>query len=157
MTGEDATVHAVIELRRRNERVDENMALELISSKINGRGTGTDGHAVPWAADAWLRQAVWQPEAWDKLDGTPTDDHISGSGVWSPEAHRLLGRLASSLPTADRPGVRMISRADVFERRERDPLELFLAAMAWGHGSNGYGWSRTAAILAAAQRSAVPS
>ncbi len=41
---------------------------------------------------------------------------------------------------------RLISRADVFSRAG-DPLDLFLAAMAWGFGNRGYGWRRTAGII----------
>jgi hypothetical protein len=152
VTGEDASVKAVVELRCQNKNVGENMALELVASKIDGRGTGTDDQRVPWAADAWLAQEVWHPEAWCSLESRPTDDRADGSGVWSSAAHHALTRLASSLQPADQPGT-TISRDDVFKRREGDPLELFLAVMAWGYGDRGYGWRRTADILAAAQRS----
>lgn len=39
-----------------------------------------------------------------------------------------------------------ITRRAVFERRD-DPVDLFLAAMAWGFGPRGYGWWRTANIV----------
>jgi len=152
MTAGDVSLSTVVAMRREGQHVDEEAALALLCSEVAGRDGTTDGHEVRWAAEAWLRQGVRSSGAWDASEAIPTGGQADDRSVWSASAYGALTRLASSLRTVNRFGTRLISRADVFERREGDPLDLFLAVMAWGYGDRGYGWRRTANVIAAAER-----
>jgi hypothetical protein len=72
-----------------------------------------------------------------------------------PTGRKQLDVLAASLPQwpGTNSGWRKITRGDVFAVGE--PLQLFLAAMAWGFGPTGYGWRRTLDILTTAGPDAV--
>jgi hypothetical protein len=81
----------------------------------------------------------------------PTDLH----GVWWPVAAWRTGLaggvLAASVDVLagglERQGDRAwITREHVFSFVD-DPVESFVAAMAWGFGLNGYGWYRTLAMF----------
>jgi hypothetical protein len=65
---------------------------------------------------------------------------------WHPDTRRRVQTLAHELDPSGQAEAVMITRADVFTRRE-DPVQMFLAAMAWGYGPTGYGCWRTAAII----------
>lgn len=52
--------------------------------------------------------------------------------------------------TASADGHCKISRSQVFQARAAGPVPLFLASMAWGFGTTGYGAYRTARIIDAA-------
>lgn len=116
-------VKKLVEARLRDE-VEPAWASELIAAEVDGLHGATDQHPIAWAADRWLSATMWN------------------------EAERnVLERLASELPMAERAAFRSISRAAVFHRRTAEPLETYLAVMAWGHGARGYGWHRTAEAL----------
>jgi hypothetical protein len=71
------------------------------------------------------------------------------AGSWSSTTRPRLEALSLLIGRERDDGWRLISRSEVFDLRPA-PLDLFLAAMAWGFGTTGYGWRRTAAILRAA-------
>lgn len=107
---------------------DESEALALFGEIINDPQFGdTDDHAVPWNATSWL----------------------SATDAWSEPVLNRLQVLADSLGWEEAAGQRhpRISRRAVFQRTDGDPEDLFLAAMAWGFGTTGYGWSRTSEII----------
>jgi hypothetical protein len=67
--------------------------------------------------------------------------------VWNAATRRRIAAIDARLGERTRQdGWRLISRSDVFAATD-DPLELFLATMAWGYGNRGYGWRRTADIV----------
>jgi len=103
----------------------------LLQRTIDGLDpVATDDHGVSWHSHAWI----------DARDG-----------VWTDDTRERLRRLAAHLPrTSHGDGWRLITRRDVFAMAGDDDLDLFLAAMAWGFGTVGYGWRRTARIIDAA-------
>lgn len=72
---------------------------------------------------------------------------------WHRETRKRLEALADTLDPAGQAEKLVIRRSDVFARRD-DPVDLFLAAMAWGFGTTGYGWWRTAEMVNTAGRNA---
>lgn len=62
------------------------------------------------------------------------------------EHHKFLDELSSDCKS-DEQGRPAITRHQVFELRDNDPRQLFLAAMIWGYGTTGYGASRVAKII----------
>jgi hypothetical protein len=93
--------------------------LSLLGS-IRDEVDSTDAHGVWWDIDTWRRG----------LDGTAlavsVDAVLAGS-------HRRGGRA-------------LIVRDQVFAFQDR-PCDLFVAAMAWGYGTTGYGCYRTRRII----------
>lgn len=69
----------------------------------------------------------------------------AAKGYWHPATRKRLKALADSLDPPSDNGRLFITRSQVFA--QRDPVDLFLAAMAWGYGTNGYGSWRTAQIV----------
>jgi hypothetical protein len=106
------------------------VALHIVDSAITQfRPASISDHGGYWNGAVWLKEfsTHHQREGFAELD-------------------RLVHDLADG-GNIDRL---FITRRDVFERSQGDPVELFLAAMTWGHGTSGYGASRTRKILAAA-------
>ncbi|WP_131811357.1 hypothetical protein [Mycolicibacterium monacense] len=66
--------------------------------------------------------------------------------AWHPEFKKRIYALADTLDYAGQAEKLVIRRSGVFARRD-DPVDLFLAAMAWGFGTTGYGWWRTAQVV----------
>jgi hypothetical protein len=122
----------LVSLRVAGERVPSTCTLNLLQSVIEGFDCPTDDHEVSWHAASWR-------------DGFASN----------PTGREQLDVLAARLP--QRPGTnsgwRKITRGDVFAVGE--PLQFFLAAMAWGFGPTGYGWRRTLEILTAAGADAI--
>jgi hypothetical protein len=88
----------------------------------------TNRQPIRWSADNWASKPQWQKGTLARIN-----------------------RLSSELePTCD-GGHRLIRREDVFDRAG-DAVDLFLATMAWGYGTVGYGWWRTAGIINAGGR-----
>jgi hypothetical protein len=83
----------------------------------------TDLQSISWFGRRWAANPVWCPQTAERLKDLA--DKIDRSG------------------TGDELTIR---RCDVFDCRE-DPVDVFLAAMAWGFGTTGYGWSRTARMI----------
>lgn len=109
---------------RTNGAVHEAMVRHTLAEQIARFNERTDEHAVLWNGEAW-----------------------AAAEAWSEGTARRVRALADSLHDGTRDdGWRLISRQAVFERRD-DPIDLFLAAMAWGFGNRGYGWRRTSAIV----------
>lgn len=107
--------------RARGDGADEEVTRRYLEERVAG---DTEAHNVAWNAQIWCDAPVWTPAVRSRLDA--------------------LGR---ELPAdANRREWLRISRAAVFAHRD-DPLMLFLAAMAWGFGTTGYGWYRTSQIL----------
>jgi len=110
----------LVAARARGE-VDEEVTRRYLEERVAG---DTDAHNVPWSAQLWCEASVWTPAVLSRLES-----------------------LRSELPVDTKRGEWLrISRAAVFAHRD-DPLMLFLAAMAWGFGTTGYGWHRTSRIL----------
>jgi len=106
------------------------VALRIVQSAIASfRPPSTGDHGGCWNGAVWLNEF---------------NTHHQREGL--AELDRLVHALADG-GNIDRV---FISRQDVFERSGGDPVELFLAAMTWGHGASGYGASRTRKILVAA-------
>lgn len=104
--------------------IEEEGVRRALTAEIGAFSQPTDEHAVWWNGQAW-----------------------SQAEVWSTDARRRVQRLYASLDDRSRDdGWRLISRAQVFHRAD-DPLDLFMAAMAWGFGNRGYGWRRTSDII----------
>jgi hypothetical protein len=120
--------------RMRSIDADDGTAVRALERAVQCFAVPTDGHAVWWNAKAWRNASVWDQRTRQRAD--------------------RLARSIEGGPRNDRGWVR-ISRADVFARAEADPVDLFLAAMAWGYGARGYGWRRTADIIVAVGEDAV--
>lgn len=95
------------------------VALELLTPAL------TDDQASTWYGGSWI-----------------------DSGTWIPVTRGRLETLAEKLAPCryGKAGGLSIARRNVFECRGK-PVDLFLAAMAWGFGPRGYGWSRTAKMI----------
>jgi hypothetical protein len=107
--------------------LDEEKVRRVLTAEITGAAESTDEQSVWWNGRTW-----------------------SEAVVWSTEVRQRVRSLDASLDDQARSdGWRLISRDDVFNRAE-DPLDLFVAAMAWGFGNRGYGWRRTSDIIDAA-------
>jgi hypothetical protein len=124
---DDANLTDLVEARIEGRSFDQELVRRLLAAEIAAFRQPTDEHAVPWASRAWR-----------------------DADAWSIEARRRVTALHESLAgrSCD-DGCQLISRSDVFSRAG-DPVDLFLAAMAWGFGNRGYGWRRTSNILNAA-------
>ena len=84
-------------------------------------------------ADTLEQEIPWYGRRW------------AAKGYWHRSTRKRLEALADSLDPPDDNGPLFITRSQVFARR--DPVDLFLASMAWGYGTNGYGSWRTAQIV----------
>jgi len=98
-------------------RVVLNAALEEL------RPRETDLQSISWFGRRWAANPAWCSRTADRL--RELADKVDRSGMGDELT---------------------IRRCDVFDCRE-DPVDLFLAAMAWGFGTTGYGWSRTAKMI----------
>jgi hypothetical protein len=90
-------------------------------------------HAVPWNFEAWKA-------GFDVAEGLEDDTRVALVNA----TFALQDRHDSS-----------IARRDVFEfvnSEGRSEIDWFLAMMAWGHGTTGYGWWRTARAAASRRR-----
>lgn len=83
----------------------------------------TEEQPITWSGRRWLASQEWHPT---------TRTHIA----------ELCDQLGSSKSAE----VLVITRRDVFDRRG-SAVDLFIAAMAWGFGTTGYGGWRTAAMV----------
>jgi hypothetical protein len=120
----DALLKDVVRKRSRHNAVERDATqavLEKALARLSPRRT--EDQAITWYGQRWAER-----------------------GRWLPATKRRIEQLASDLPPADHDGGVLITRRDVFDRRE-DDVDLFLAAMAWGFGPTGYGWWRTAQII----------
>lgn len=99
-------------------------ALEVVGQRVRAFRPATDDHAVNWKHSAWGGGCA-----------TEVTDRV----------HRLAEQLREK-NGGDCDLVR-ISRRDVFALADADPVDLFLAAMAWGFGDVGYGWYRTNNVI----------
>jgi hypothetical protein len=115
---------ALIAARETAAAVDEQTTRDVLIEAIRRFEKPTDDHAVWWNGQRWGSAAPWSKAVRERVRALcdSFDDHSRDDG-W-----------------------RRISRAHVFERTD-DPLDLFLAATAWGFGNRGYGWRRTADIV----------
>ena len=110
---------------RQSAQKPDSALVELLRNELHDPPVDTLAHWVWWSADAWRSADV---------GGTDTHDRIES--------------LATSLgyPKGAKGGWIKIARRDVFDQRD-DPNMLFLASMAWGFGTTGYGWKRTSRII----------
>src|ERR1035438_137305 len=131
-----AAIRAVVEGQLRGEGPPpREMALRIVQSAIaRFRPASTDDHGGYWNGSVGLNEFR---------------SHHQREGV--AELEHLVNELGDGGNTDHL----FISRREVFDRSEGDPVELFLAAMTWGHGTSGYGASRTRRILAAAGRQGI--
>jgi hypothetical protein len=115
---------ALVVARETAAAVDEQTTGAVLTEAMERFAQPTDDHAVWWNGQTWVDAAPWSEKVRERLralcDGL--DDHSRNDG-W-----------------------RLICRTNVFARAD-DPLDLFLAAIAWGFGNRGYGWRRTADII----------
>lgn len=121
------TLEEVLRSRARDKKLNDHSVRRILGTTIKGFSQSTDDHAVWWNGARWCESRVWSP--------------------------RVLRRLRAFLDSLDdsshEDGWRLVSRAYVFATAG-DSVDLFLAAMAWGFGDRGYGWRRTANIIASA-------
>lgn len=68
------------------------------------------------------------------------------SQEWHPTTRTRIAELCDQLGSSKSAGELVITRRDVFDRRD-SAVDLFLGAMAWGFGTTGYGCWRTAAMV----------
>src|SRR4051812_19175246 len=128
MSDQDGDLVDLVRARVDGTAVGEKKVRRGITAAMNGAAQSTDEHAVWWNGRTWSR-----------------------ADAWSSEARQCVHSLDASLDDQSRDdGWRLISRADVFNRAE-DPLDLFVAAMAWGFGNRGYGGRRPSDIINAAR------
>jgi hypothetical protein len=114
----------LVTARAHKTPLDEGSVARILSATIDQFPEPTDQHAVWWNTDWW-----------------------SDTDAWSSENRGRIRALADALDDHSRKdGWRLISREFVFGLVD-DPLELFLATMAWGFGERGYGWRRTSDIV----------
>lgn len=114
----------LVQARINGRPIDDQSVTRVLTTEIASFPQPTGDHAVWWNGRTW-----------------------SQADAWSAETRRRVNALNDSLDDQSRDdGWRLISRADVFNRAG-DPLDLFLAAMAWGFGNRGYGWRRTSDIV----------
>lgn len=124
MTDDRNDLTNLVRARITDAAVDDAQVRRVLKAEIEGFSQPTDQHAVWWNGQTW-----------------------SQADAWSSETRQRVISLDAALNDGSRDdGWRLISRADVFSRAA-DPLELFVAAMAWGFGNRGYGWRRTANII----------
>jgi predicted house-cleaning noncanonical NTP pyrophosphatase (MazG superfamily) len=93
----------------------------------------------------WLISAV--PES---IRQYGTSDVDAQRVKWRPEqwAATFAGHEGAHADlTAHSQAASGIARSFIHGQSERDPVDLFLMAMAWGYGPNGYGPTRTKAVL----------
>ncbi len=129
LTDHDPELSDLVRARQRTDPADGSTVYPVLKRTIDGFDPKTDEHWVWWHGQAWADAPVWSPDTRGRLQ-------------------RLTDELSDGL--RDDGWVR-ISRDDVFRQHASDePLDLFLAAMAWGFGTVGYGWRRTADIINAA-------
>jgi hypothetical protein len=83
----------------------------------------TDRQAVRWDGDNWAGKTHWVKDTRARIDRLRCELELNRDGDYL-----------------------LIRREDVFDRAG-DTVNLFLAAMAWGFGTTGYGWWRTAEIV----------
>jgi len=117
----DHDLKELLAIRRKDNLPGDKVVRLLLKKELNAVNQPIEDHAVRWSADAWIGAEPWSKDTRGRLKDLRDHLERDGSG-------------------------RMISRADVFDRRG-DPLDLFLAAMAWGFGDRGYGWYRTATVI----------
>lgn len=125
----DARLERVTAYRRTEpsgEHPETRAVLELTAGELKSGDTDRQG-------------IYWYGRRWAEAKG------------WCDKTRRRLISLAAALEPSDADGRLIICRSDVFDRRD-DPMDLFLAAMAWGFGTTGYGQWRTAAMVNPAGR-----
>jgi len=115
----------------------------VVTDRRMGRHKGQDHPLVPDLLVAELKRLkprdtieqriLWYGRRW------------AAKEYWHRATRKRLKALADSLGPPNGHGRLFITRSQVFARR--DPVDLFLAAMAWGYGTNGYGPWRTAQIV----------
>lgn len=122
----------VVRSRLLGRVVPHDQVVALLESVTSSFEEATGDHGGWWSAGAWR------------------DGFAAG-----PKLQQRVNRLADRLRNGPdhRPDWRYITRSDVFA--SDTTLDLFLAALAWGFGTTGYGWRRTLAIFAEADDDAV--
>jgi hypothetical protein len=100
-------------------------ALGVVGDEVAAFEVPTEDHAIPWNARAWCTAEWWDERTRAHVQGLASD--LNGGEIDLPEQLQ-------------------ISRADVFNRLDGDDFDLFIATMAWGFGTTGYGCWRTAKI-----------
>lgn len=129
----NAALAALVE-QREHGGVDPSTVDDVLARTIIDFSETTDNHAVWWNARAWTDAPTWDEIARERICDFATS-------------------LASRAQRDD--GWVRIARSDVFDRATVGPVDLFLAAMAWGFGPRGYGWRRTSDVLQDAGETAV--
>lgn len=128
--------------------VDQTELEQLVADRHRRRIAGDDrrGSAILAKAvrDLDPPETNRQPICWDA-------DNWARKPQWQKGTLARINKLRSELePTCDGRHM-LIRREDVFDRAG-DSVDLFLATMAWGYGTVGYGWWRTAKIINAGGR-----
>jgi hypothetical protein len=117
-------VTALVERRRSGAQGEIDTGRRILAECVDGCKVRTEA-PVCWSSRRWTEAHVWSESIARRirdLEGALVQGTCSDGRLW-------------------------ISRADVFSRAEVGGLDLFLAVMAWGFGSIGYGWRRRADIL----------
>jgi len=124
MVAEPELEELVADRHRKAIAGDDPRGLAILANAVRSLDPPeTDGQPIRWDADNWMSKPRWHRDT-----------------------RARLNRLRSELePTSDGRHLQ-IRREDVFDRAG-DAIDLFLAAMAWGYGTVGYGWWRTAEII----------
>ena len=124
MRGRDDVLRTVVADRRQNIQGDRKRTRVVLKAALEElRPRETDLQSLSWFGRRWAANPVWCPRTADRL--RELADKIDRSGMGDELT---------------------IRRCDVFDCRE-DPVDFFLAAMAWGFGTTGYGWSRSAKMI----------
>lgn len=102
-----------------------------------------------------VQPVLTQTASWDPTKWRSGARRLAAQKTWAKRRPGLEDALVSSIDEADAAsqpgtaGTRSITRGqllDLGREAQVDPLDLFVAVMAWGMGPAGYGWWRVANI-----------
>ncbi len=114
-----ASLTNVVRNRAAGGQTSNRTACTVIEKIVDEASAPTDQHGVSWNVCAW-RQGLEGSALADSVEVVATGLALKNDRAWITR-----GRVFSFADHAGRPA------------------ELFVAAMAWGFGSAGYGWYRT--------------
>lgn len=121
---------------RESGRIDQALASEVLKEALaSSQPASTADHGVYWSPSTWK-------------DGFASIPEVQPFNNLIVELYREVS--SGENITGERA---FITRSDVFE--QVDSLQLFVATMAWGYGTTGYGWQRTAKVLQTAGSSGI--